>query len=130
MDPLTDSHEEVYTESQIPCFAPLTFFLPLFWKYSVRITKAELSFGYLTSCCRKTLPLSDIDRGSVSTGSSTCMENLSNYGGWGIRLAGGGVVYNPNNGPWVSFATKSDGRYHFSTNNPEKVASLLRGGGI
>ena len=115
-----------HSESQVPCFAPLVFFLPFFWSYSVKIDETHCSFGYLSACCRAKVARSAIEKGSIQTGSSSCGDNLG-YGGWGIRLVPGNlIVYNPSNGPWVRFKTSSGRSYIFSTNDPEKVAAILR----
>ena len=124
--PLVNADDK-YSEGQVPCFAPLVFFLPFFWWYSVSIDDKDLTFGYLSWCFRARVARSLIDKSSIETGSSTCMENLTTYGGWGIRMGPGGLtVYNPANGPWVRFKMTSGRAYLFSTINPEKVAAILR----
>jgi hypothetical protein len=118
-----------YSESQVPCFAPLVALIaPCFVCYSVSVGSTHLTFGYLMGCVRAKVARDDIVGDSVKTGSSDCGQNLR-LGGWGIRMAGGGLtVYNPTNGPWVEFSTKSGKSYRFSTKNADKVAGMLRVG--
>ena len=115
-----------YHEELCPWFAPLVFWVPVFLRYRIIISDEALSFGYLTWFCRKTIPMPDIDKTSVVSGSSTWFENLKAFGGWGIRWGGHGWVYNPINGPWVEVTTTSGRRYRFSTRNAEQVVELLR----
>ena len=123
-----DAAKEYY-ESLVPCFAPLAVIAPCFVCYSVSIDSTHLRFGYLTACFRAKIERSDIDSSSVTTGSSSCMENLSSFGGWGIRMGPrGSLVYNPTNGPWVELKTSAGRAYRFATNNAEQVAAILRGG--
>ena len=127
----TNSGSEVtrYRETQWPWFAPLVVMLPCFLRYAVSIDDSSLSFGYLTWLCRRTIPMADIDRSSVTTGTSTWWQNLSTFGGWGIRIgADGKRVYNPNNGAWVEVKTTSGMAFRFSTAKPDEVADLLRRG--
>mmetsp|Transcript_32707 Transcript_32707/g.77551 ORF Transcript_32707/g.77551 Transcript_32707/m.77551 type:complete len:159 (+) Transcript_32707:55-531(+) len=122
-----------YEESISPMFRYVAIIAPMFWKYHVRISKADnlLNFGYLTGLCSKQIALDDIDVASVKVGSSDWKKNLSECGGWGIRRAfcvQPKWVYNAVNGPWVEVKQLSSGTcYRFVTEHPETVRALLTG---
>ena len=118
----------MYHEYIMPWFAPLAIILPMFLRYSVCIDDTTLDFGYLTPLCRVKIPRSQIDKTSVTTGSSSFMENLKSFGGWGIRWGGPGKwVYNPIDGPWVELRTTTGKEYRFVTRNHGEVAKILVG---
>jgi hypothetical protein len=95
----------------------------------ISLADNKLRFGYLTALCSKTLPIDDIDKSSVRTGSSDWRANLTEFGGWGIRRAfcvEPKWVYNAVNGPWVEVKQLSTGTtYRFVTKEPETVAAIL-----
>ena len=122
-----------YEESWMPPFAPVAFFLPMFYKYSVIVTEKSITFGYgftkqpwgLTS---QTLLFSDIKKESIATGDATWKDNLTKYGGWGLRLAfNGTVAYNAKNGPYIELQSTAGKKFVFVSKDVEKVAALLRG---
>lgn len=119
-----------YSEWHVPRFNVVTFWLPMFWYYYVEVENDTLSFGYGPSAglCSKSLPIQNIRAGSVLVGTTNWKDNLTNFGGWGIRNAGDLWNYNPSNGGWVQFqetAEAGGGRYRFYSENPTQVARLL-----
>ncbi|KAL3784361.1 hypothetical protein HJC23_004124 [Cyclotella cryptica] len=140
----TQSPTVIYSETFRPWFLPLTFFLPCFWNYGVLIEKddeneATLTFGYgifgptTGALCSHTTPLRDIDKSSVVTGYSSGKDNLFQFGGWGIRRSFRNSIWAYNasfRGPFCEFDERRGGRsitYRIATENPDSVASLLRG---
>lgn len=137
----------LYSETITPWFAPLTFFLPMFYKYGIIIDKLAdgkifLSFGYGFSGPSKsnnfishTTLLANIDPSTVVTGDASWQDNLYNFGGWGVRYGCGGTwAYNATlAGPYCEFVETREGggsertRYRIVTKNPELIARWLRG---
>lgn len=112
--------------------------------YSVRIFNDCITFGYGMpgqqpwACASKTQPLANIKPDSVVIGNASWLDNLSNFGGWGIRYSPGIfneqgitiIAYNPANGPYIEFVEMDSGKkYHFVSKNVYEVAALLRQGG-
>lgn len=128
-----------YKETWTPPFAPLVFFLPCFYKYGIVVTEDNLSFGYgflgpstLTNALTsKTMLLRNVDTTSIKVGSASCKENLSQFGGWGIRYGKSDGhwtwAYNAKNGPFVEFQDKATGRwYRLASKNVCEVERILR----
>ena len=140
---MTTTKSILYYESCYPWFVPLTFFLPCFWKYGVLITKDDenqevVTFGYGMSgpstkgLCSHTTYLKDIDKSRIITGYASGKDNLCQFGGWGIRHTfWNGIAYNASFcGPFCEFEErhgKKTTKYHIVTENPDTVASFLRG---
>merc|ERR1719469_1429978 len=102
------SKDDVYEEVWMPWFAPMTFFLPCFWKCGVRISGGQLIFGYgwrgpSKSITGVSLALKDIDPMSITTGNASWWSNLTTLGGWGIRYRPPMWAYNAANGPYIEF---------------------------
>jgi hypothetical protein len=140
----TQSSSIIYSESFYPWFLPLTFFLPCFWNYGVVIEYDDenqeiVTFGYgilgpnTRGFCSHTTALRDIDKSSVVTGYFSGKDNLFRFGGWGIRRSFRNNIWAYNasfRGPFCEFDEWRGGRltkYHFATENPDAVASILRG---
>ena len=121
----------LYEERWCPWFMPLMFWFPCTWRYEVVIEAGKLRFGYGPSfnLMKKAVELGNVC--DIQVGTSTWMENLIQFGGWGIRYGRGGIwCYNAANGPWLQFTcTDSGTKYRFSTRNQTLVAQLLGGGG-
>mmetsp|Transcript_22953 Transcript_22953/g.26592 ORF Transcript_22953/g.26592 Transcript_22953/m.26592 type:complete len:153 (-) Transcript_22953:261-719(-) len=125
----------LYEERWRVPWAPLVFFLPIFYKYNVIVTDENLSFGYgfddpvrLTS---KTISKSNIEQDSITVGNASWKDNLLKFGGWGIRLGlDGTIAYNAKNGNYIEIVEKRNNgttqKYRFASNDAEKVVSLLR----
>lgn len=120
-----------YEETWVVPFAPLVFFLPMFYKYSVIVTEDTLTFGYgfkkpwgLTS---KKVSFKDINIDSINIGCATWKENVLMFGGYGIKLGlNGTTAYNAKNGDYIEFVTTKGWKYRFVSNDVESVASLLK----
>ena len=139
----TQSSSVIYSETSHPWFLPLTFFLPCFWNYGVLIAKDEnqetVTFGYgifgpsTRGFCSHTTPLRDIDKSSVVTGYFSGKDNLLQFGGWGIRRKFRHDIWAYNasfRGSFCEFDERRGGRlikYHITTQNPDTIASILRG---
>jgi hypothetical protein len=126
----------VYSELFRPWFAPMTFFLPWFWKYGVIIDQETITFGYGISgavkggLCSHTTNLRDVDRSTVTTGYASGKDNLFQFGGWGIKygLKNRTWAYNASfRGPFVEFAENGDKvtRYRIVTERADLIASFL-----
>jgi hypothetical protein len=121
-----------YEEKWSVPFAPIVFFLPMFYKYNVIVSNDTLTFGYgfnqpfgLTT---QNIPLKSIDTDSIKIGSASWKDNLLTFGGWGIRLGlNGTTAYNAKNGNYIEFVTEKNRKFRFVSNDVETVASLLRG---
>lgn len=123
-----------HREMWIVPFAPLVFFLPMFYKYGVIITGNSMTFGYGFSSpmglSSKTIQLKDIKTGSIAVGSATWKDNLTTFGGWGIRLGlNGTTAYNPTNGNYIELVESKPGekerKYRFVSKHVKKVVSLI-----
>lgn len=130
-----EEEEEVvlYEETWWVPFAPVVFFLPLFYKFGVKVTSDKLTFGYGFSkpgnWTSKTILVKNIEKDSIVTGSASWKENLMSYGGWGIRYGiDGTIVYNAQNGEYIELVESENGqKYHFVSNDVKTVESLLKG---
>lgn len=128
----TPQSEIHYEEKWNVPFAPLVFFLPIFYKYNVIVSNDTLIFGYgfnqpfgLTT---QKIPLKSIDADSITVGSASWKDNLFTFGGWGIRLGlNGTTAYNAKNGDYIEFVTEKGRKFRFVSNDVDTVASLLRG---
>eukprot|EP00591_Stephanopyxis_turris_P001983 CAMPEP_0195524072 /NCGR_PEP_ID=MMETSP0794_2-20130614/23717_1 /TAXON_ID=515487 /ORGANISM="Stephanopyxis turris, Strain CCMP 815" /LENGTH=144 /DNA_ID=CAMNT_0040654219 /DNA_START=115 /DNA_END=549 /DNA_ORIENTATION=+ len=130
-----------YEENWTPLFAPLVFFLPCFYSYGIRIDDDELLFGYgfrkpwgFTS---KKVDLKDLD--SIVTGTASWKDNLSKFGGWGIRYdlfhnignngdsdsQSSGWAYNASNGPYVDISLKDGSAFRFASRDAARVEAVL-----
>ena len=122
----------VYEESfKVPWF-PLVFFLPIFYKYGVIITDKEIQFGYGFSkpmaIVSKTIPFENIKKETIKTGFATWNDNLTRFGGWGIKLSlDGTIAYNAKNGDYLELTTTRGYTYRLVSNDVQTVASLLGG---
>ena len=128
-----------YEETWTPPFAPLVFFLPFFYKYGIVITEDKLSFGYgflgpstaANAWTSKTVLLRNVDKSSIQVRSSSWKENLSQFGGWGIRYGRSDGhwtwAYNAKNGPYIEFLDNDTGTwYRFVSKNVQEVERILR----
>ncbi len=161
-----DKEDEIlYEEIWTPPFAPLVFFLPMFYKYGVIVSKSTsttrkkdvaddddeitITFGYgftrptSRSMTSKTVSIKNIDQESITIGNASWKDNLTRYGGWGIRLGmfdgDVSIAYNAKNGDYIEFVvvesseeststnTGSKKKYRFVSDNVEAVAALMRG---
>ena len=113
------SSQSTYCENWHPSWAPLVFFLPIFYTYTVLIENDTLTFGYgfkepssltsvqipihctttsTTKIAKSTTTNSSsnevmnkdcIDISTIITGTASTMDNLMHFGGWGIRYGRG-----------------------------------------
>jgi hypothetical protein len=141
-----DDDNALYLETYRPPFLPLLVLafpvMPLFWSYTVRVTKDRLRFGYSYRIVAKT-----VDRSSVGEAIPIDHVNgLTQWGGWGIRLrpASGQSSSDDeqeekkNKSWWESgYIAKNGGAvkvtlndekasiYYFSCDNPQTVCDIL-----
>jgi hypothetical protein len=121
-----------YNETRRPLWLPLLVLLPpllpLFWTYHVQFHDEDLTFGYNTSYCSKTIKRANIDQ------IEACQINgLSDWGGWGIRHSWiqNGWGYIAENGPGIKlFDRESNQFYTFNCENPTQLIGLLNGRGL
>jgi hypothetical protein len=141
---------EVYSETYKPPFLALLVIvfpiMPLFWSYSVRVTKDHLTFGYSNPIVAKTVERSDV-REAIPIAT---VNGLWEWGGWGIRyrkapppppaaivqekdeqtnLSSWETGYIVTNGGAVKVILNDDKKsiYYFSCNNPQHVCEILNG---
>lgn len=123
-------HEE-YRPPFLPVLALVPFLLPVFWTYSVTVTKdgEELTFGYSWNMARKTVTVDQISSATIVPD----IRGLREWGGWGIRtnLWGFDTGYIAKNGPGVRIEVqrkgkKKDAVYVFNCEDPEIMCKLLK----
>lgn len=137
----------LYSESFRPWFAAIVFPLRVFSEYGVVVEEDEhdrgnrtVTFGYGVGGPAKTSRLTahsssvaNIDPSSVTFGEASVTENVTGFGGWGVRygLLNGTWAYNAvHSGPYCEFVETVDSKrtkYRLSTNDPAAVAAMLRG---
>jgi hypothetical protein len=133
-----DDHNSssLYYETYKPPFLPVLILvfpiMPLFWSYSVNVTKEDITFGYSYPLVAKTIKRTQIkDAVPLSN-----VNGLTQWGGWGIRMRYGGsqqgweYAYLPKNGDAVKLIVHNeengkDSIYVFSCNEPKRVADIL-----
>ena len=118
-------HEE-YTPPFLPLLVLLPFLLPVFWTYSVDVSKESLSFGYSWNVSRKSVALSQVATATVIPE----IHGLREWGGWGIRYnLAMETGYIAKNGPGVRITLNNEIHkqvvYVFNCNDPELVCSLV-----
>jgi hypothetical protein len=120
------SGDLLYHEDYFPPFLPalvlLPFLLPLFWRYSVTVSREQVVFGYSTWLTRKC-----IDRSMILSATPIPHVNgLLEWGGWGIRmkLRANEVGYICRNGPAVCIQA-GETKYTFNCKDPELVCDIL-----
>jgi|EP00979_Chaetoceros_neogracilis_P000506 hypothetical protein len=143
------SDNVIYSELYPPFFKAFVFFMPMFYTYGITIQEKNtnknkgvdsldksITFGYgwagPNGITAHTTSLQNIDPASVITGTATGRENLIRFGGWGIRYSPihKTWAYNARNGPYVEFeeiCCSKTTRYRIASENPDEVASKLRG---
>jgi hypothetical protein len=131
--PTTEEEGCQYLETYNPPFLPFLIIafpiMPFFWRYTVKITPDQLSFGY--SYPKKHIALSSIKEAT----SLPHVNGLMQWGGWGIRLRygknGWETGYITKNGGAVHVTLKDekntgkDAVYIFSCDEPKKVCDIL-----
>ena len=119
-----------YHERFTPWFIWITFWLPVFWNFTVQVSEADvLTFGY--GLCgplwpfKKSISLSKLE--VQKSGFQSAKENCTMFGGWGIKCGGGIINYNPEyKGNYLQVKDTGNGRtYRFSCANPKELSDLL-----
>ena len=124
---ISASGDPLYYESYRPPFLPLLailpFLLPLFWRYSVKVTKDQVVFGYSSSWTRKCVDRSMI----LSADPIDHVNGLLQWGGWGIRkkLGSWETGYISTNGPAVRIKTTENKAFLFNCKEPDLVCDIL-----
>lgn len=145
-----EDDQTLYLETYMPPFLPVLVFvfpiMPLFWSYTVEVTRDHLSFGYSYPIVSKTTERSAI-REAIPI---EYVNGLTQWGGWGIRMrpassarsVGGDeekrsgwweIGYIAKNGGAVKVTLLGDdangssasSTYYFSCDNPQKVCDIL-----
>ena len=132
--PSTDEDEWLYQEEYQPPFLPALIIafpiLPFFWRYHVRVSRKQLSFGYNYGVTAHQVNKSEI----VEVSPIDHVNGLLEWGGWGIRKnLRWETGYIAKNGSAIRIVTKdaSSGTkkaFVFNCEDPKTVCELLTGG--
>jgi hypothetical protein len=140
-DDIGNEDRTLYLETYKPPFLALLVIvfpiIPLFWSYSVKVTKDHLTIGYSYPVVAKA-----IDRSSLQEAIPVeTVNGLMEWGGWGIRLRPSHVQAKEeqkNKSRWeTGYIAKNGGAvkvvlndekesiYYFSCDSPQEVCDIL-----